>query len=57
MPHDPTRRDFLKTTALAGTAAAIGVDPPRPEPPNPRTSEPPSYRAFSSATFLSNWTR
>jgi len=37
MPHDPTRRDFLKATALAGTAAAIGVDPPRTEPPNPRT--------------------
>src|SRR3569832_2192071 len=38
MPHDPTRRDFLKTTALAGAAAAIGVDAPLTAPPHPRIS-------------------
>src|SRR5436189_393484 len=34
MTHDPSRRDFLKTTALAGAAAAIGVDAGRASLPS-----------------------
>src|SRR6478672_11941528 len=45
MTSDPSRRDFLRTSALAGAAAAIGVDSghassPTLEPETPLTSEP-----------------
>jgi hypothetical protein len=46
MPNDPSRRDFLRTSALAGAAAAIGVEPAEA---NPRTGEPANPRTRAPA--------
>src|SRR6188508_561820 len=55
MPDQPTRRDFLKTSALAGAAAAMGVEPPRGEVANSKTSGLPDPRTSGYPAPPPSW--